>query len=266
MTTEEYLFDNDWKMARERLAALERDRDRATIRCLEAIGVTAGWHCLEIGGGGGSIAAWLCQRVGPTGSVLATDTNTRFLAALDYPWLEVRTHDVITDPLPAAQFDLVHTRLVLTHLPERERVLKKMADAVKPGGWILVEEPDFTIEAIAPEVEERLINLWTHGMRVVGLVQRQRGMDVTLGQRLFGMMRHLGFTSLASEGQTCMFEGGSPAAEAYRLTMEQLSSPCVATGEITAREFADFLALFSNPSCVMRQFLLMSVWARKLTI
>ena len=63
-----------------------------------------------------------------------------------------------------------------------------------------------------------------------------------------------------------MFEGGSPPAEAYRLTMEQLSSPCVATGEITAREFADFLALFSNPSCVMRQFLLMSVWARKLTI
>jgi SAM-dependent methyltransferase len=263
MTTEEYLFDNDWKMARERLAALERDRDRATIRCLEAIGVTTGWHCLEIGGGGGSIAAWLCERVGSMGSVLATDTNTRFLAALDYPWLEVRAHDVITDPLPAAQFDLVHTRLVLTHLPERERVLEKMAKAVKSGGWLLVEEPDFTIESIAPGIDEGLIRLWTHGMRVVGLVQRQRGMDVTLGQRLFSMVRELGFTSLASEGQTCMFQGGSPPAEAYRLTMEQLFAPCVATGEIGAQEFADFLALFSNPSCVMRQFLLMSVWARR---
>jgi len=50
MTSEEYLFDNDWKIARERLAALERDRDYATIRCLEAIGVAAGSHCLEIGG------------------------------------------------------------------------------------------------------------------------------------------------------------------------------------------------------------------------
>ena len=120
MTTEEYLFDNDWMMARERLAALERDRDRATIRCLEAIGVSAGWHCLEIGGGGGSITAWLCERVGSMGRVLATDTNTRFLAALDYPGLEVRTHNVVTDGLPAVEFDLVHTRLVLTHLPERE--------------------------------------------------------------------------------------------------------------------------------------------------
>src|SRR5262249_55045881 len=234
MTTEEYLFDNDWKMARERLAALERDRDRATIRCLEAIGVTAGWHCLEIGGGGGALAARVCPRVGPAGSGFGTDTNTRVFGGFGVSLVEVRPPDVTTDPLPTAQFDLVHTRLVLTHLPERERVLKKMADAVKPGGWILVEEPDFTVEAIAPEVEERLITLWTNGMRVVGRVQRQRGMDVTLGQRLFGMVRNLGFTSLASEGQTCMFEGGSPAAEAYRLTMEQLSSPCVATGEITA--------------------------------
>ena len=36
-----------------------------------------------------------------------------------------------------------------------------------------------------------------------------------------------------------MFQGGSPAVEAYRLTMEQLSAPCVATGEINAHEFAD---------------------------
>lgn len=91
------------------------------------------------------------------------------------------------------------------------------------------------------------------------------GMDVILGQQLYNRVRRLGFTSMASEGQTCMFEGGSPAAEAYRLTMEQLSDSCVATGEISAQEFADFLKRFSNPSCVMRQFLLMSVWARKPT-
>ena len=137
MTTEDYLFDNDWKMARERLAALERDRDPATIRCLETIGVAARWRCLEIGGGGGSIAAWLCQRVGATGRVVATDTNTRFLAALDYPWLEVRTHDVITDTLFTAQFDLVHTRLVLTHCLNASRCWKKWPRPSSPaaGSW-----------------------------------------------------------------------------------------------------------------------------------
>lgn len=263
MTDAEYLFDNEWKMAHARVAALERDRDHASIRCLETIGVAAGWHCLEIGGGAGSIAAWLCQRVGPMGRVVATDTNTRFLASLDYPCLEVLTHDVVTEALPSGAFDMVHTRAVLTHLPEADSVLKKMAGAVKPGGWLLVEEMDFSTEAIAPGIDPGLINLWIKGMRAVNLVQRQHGMDLIFGLRLYSMVRDLGFTSLASEGQTCMFQGGGPRSEAYRLTMEQLQDPCVATGEINAQEFADFLALFSNPSCVMRQFLLMSVWGRR---
>jgi SAM-dependent methyltransferase len=263
MTDTVYLFDNEWMMAYERLAALERDRDHATIRCLEAIGVAAGWHCLEIGGGGGSIAAWLCQRVEATGRVVATDTNTRFLATLDYPCLEVLTHDVVTEDLPTSAFDLVHTRAVLTHLPEAGAVLKKMAGAVKPGGWLLVEEMDFSTEAIAPGIEAGLINLWTKGMRAVNMVQPQHGMDLAFGLRLYSLVRDLGFTSLASEGQTCMFQGGEPRSEAYRLTIEQLQDPCVATGEINPREFADFLALFSNPACVMRQFLLMSVWGRR---
>jgi SAM-dependent methyltransferase len=263
MTDAEYLFDNAWRMAYERLAALERDRDHATIRCLETIGVAPGWHCLEIGGGAGSIAAWLCRRVGPTGRVVATDTNTRFLAILDYPCLEVLTHNVITEALPIGAFDLAHTRAVLTHLPERREVLGKIADAVKPGGWLLVEEMDFSTEAIAPDSDADSIRLWTQGMRAVNQVQRQHGMDLAYGLRLYNMVRELGFTSMGNEGQTRMFQGGSPDSEAYRLTMEQLRDSCVATGEISDQDYGDFLALFSNPSCVMRQFLLMSVWGRR---
>ena len=44
-------------IAYERLATLERDRDHASIRSLEAIGIATDWHCLEIGGVGGSSAA-----------------------------------------------------------------------------------------------------------------------------------------------------------------------------------------------------------------
>ena len=41
-------------------------------------------HCLEVGAGGGSIAHWLCQAVGPTGRVLATDIDPG-LVAIDAP-------------------------------------------------------------------------------------------------------------------------------------------------------------------------------------
>ena len=74
-----YVFDNAWESERARLTGLESGLDAGTIRHLETLGVGAGWRCWEIGGGGGSIAAWLCERVGDDGHVLATDLETTFL-------------------------------------------------------------------------------------------------------------------------------------------------------------------------------------------
>ena len=129
----EYILDNAWQLARRRLARLEEQLDPGTIRHLQALGVGAGWRCLEVGGGGGSVADWLCRRVGPGGSVLATDVDTRFLTAVRAPNLDVRRHDIVAEELPAAAFDLVHARTVLNHLGRRDLALRRMAAAVRPG-------------------------------------------------------------------------------------------------------------------------------------
>ena len=60
----------------------------------EQLGVAAGWACLEVGAGNGSVSHWLAQRVGPTGHVVASDIDTRFLDRLALPNLEVRRLDV----------------------------------------------------------------------------------------------------------------------------------------------------------------------------
>src|SRR4051794_36304435 len=137
-----YVFDNAWQQARQRLALLESWHDPGTIHYLEMLGVGRGWHCLEVGGGGGSITEWLCRRVGAGGQVVATDLDTRFLAALEYPALEVRRHNILTDALEQETFDLVHVRSVLMHLPEPAKALGGMVGALKPGGWLLAEEAD----------------------------------------------------------------------------------------------------------------------------
>jgi ubiquinone/menaquinone biosynthesis C-methylase UbiE len=84
MTADEqtYAFDNALAVQRERLDTLQELFDPGTIRQLEARGVAPGWRCLEVGAGGGSIAEWLCDRVGPDGSVVATDLDTRWVAKL----------------------------------------------------------------------------------------------------------------------------------------------------------------------------------------
>src|SRR5262245_1930125 len=123
--------------AATRFATLSAVFDRATRRYLLDRGLAAGWHCLEVGGGAGSIAHWLSEHVGAAGRVLVTDIDTRFLEALKSPNLEVLRHDVTRDPLPDGAFDLVHTRMVLIHLPLRHEVLQRLVAALKPGGWLV---------------------------------------------------------------------------------------------------------------------------------
>jgi ubiquinone/menaquinone biosynthesis C-methylase UbiE len=102
--------------------------------------VAEGWACWELGAGGGSIARWLAEQVGPTGSVLATDINPRFIPASELAQLEVARRDVTTDAIPAARYDLIHARLVLSHLPQRRDVLARLVQALRPGGWLVIED------------------------------------------------------------------------------------------------------------------------------
>ena len=138
-----YVFDHEWTGERQRLRALETVRDPWTIHHLDTIGVQEGWRCLELGAGGGSIAEWLCDAVGDRGRVVATDLETRFLEAIKAPNLEVRRHDIVADPLEHAAFDLIHCRALLEHLPQRDEVLSELLAALRPDGWLLLEDGDF---------------------------------------------------------------------------------------------------------------------------
>jgi hypothetical protein len=73
-----YIYGQDRELEQARLAGLSAQFDPVTIRHLASIGVEAGWHCLEVGAGAGSIARWLAATVGGTGRVVATDLDTQF--------------------------------------------------------------------------------------------------------------------------------------------------------------------------------------------
>jgi len=263
MSTNQYSFDNDWVKARQRLSALETIEDPATINHLETIGVAKGWHCLEVGGGGGSISEWLCRRVGLTGSVMVTDVNTRYLETLDFPQLKVLKHNVISDDLEMSRFDLVHTRNLLIHLPERVKVIEKMVKAVKPGGWILIEETDFITNQSDSTVKDSLGILYEIVMQEVYKCVEANGLDIHCGERLFSILHSLKFELLSGEGRAKLFQGGTAEAEYNSLTYEQLKAPVLAGGRVEEQDFHDFLALFANPLFLWRGPLRVSVWGRR---
>ena len=47
------------------------------------------------------------------------------------------------DELETASFDLITARKVLEHFPNPGLALRRLLGALRPGGWILVEDADF---------------------------------------------------------------------------------------------------------------------------
>jgi SAM-dependent methyltransferase len=257
----EYRFDNAWLQARERLAALEAQLDPSTIRHLQALGVGEGWHCLEVGGGGGSITGWLCRQVGPAGRVVATDINTRFLEALDFANLEVRAHNIVEDELEHGAFDLVHARGVLVHLSQRDKVLERMASALRPGGWLLVEEPDNASFVADPRAGPAACELLA---RVLSAIQVATGIDTQYGRRLYADVCALGLVDVGAEGRAVFGRGGgTPDAQFMRLTLTQLRDRIVGTGQVSPEELDTLIALFDDPQFVWMGPLGVAAWGRR---
>ena len=254
-----YILDNAGIEAAARFPALSTSFDPGTIHRLERLGIRPGAHCLEVGGGGGSIAAWLADRVGEAGHVLVTDLDTRYLDALHLPHTEVRRHDIAVDPLPNGAFDLVHARLVLVHVPERDRALARMASAVRPGGWLLVEEFDSTV---APDPALHAGEVRSPTYVAMTRLMTDRGVDRAYGRRLYGGLRALGFEEVAAEGRTFMWPAGSPGPSLMRANYAQLHEAMIAGGYVTAEQYERDVAGLSDPDFLMPSPILWAVWGR----
>jgi SAM-dependent methyltransferase len=256
-----YLLDNAAEEAPARLAALEAMFDTHTRRHLLGRGVGPGWHCLEVGAGNGSVAAWLAERVGRGGRVVATDLDPRHLAARVVPDVEVLRHDLTADPLPEAAFDLVHARLVLVHLRDWERVLVRLVAALKPGGWLVAEEFDSDSLPPDPTVSPGEVRLATYG--ALARLMADRGFDRRFGRRLFGRLRGVGLTDVGAEGRLEMLDRDAAGASLVRANWRQLRGAMVDGGYVSPEEIDSDLARLDASDFMMPSSILWSAWGRR---
>ncbi|MBI3465878.1 MAG: methyltransferase domain-containing protein [Planctomycetes bacterium] len=257
-----YLFTHEDQAERERLAAIEAGLDPFTIECLERIGVREGWQCLEVGAGAGSIAEWLCRRVGPSGKVVATDLQTKFLEAIDAPNLIVRKHDVTKEDFEPQAFDLVLARKVLEHLPDPSAALRRMAAALRPGGWLLVEDTDLAsfIRVSFPH-RERFERAYRKFLEALD----SAGFQANLGVRLGDELRAVGLRDVSLKGFLIEATGGSdhPGNKVYRMTVQRMRERMVKAGLLTNEEIDQFLCDLQSPELHAMTAIHCSASARK---
>lgn len=255
-----YALDSDWHAERARLNSLTELYDPRSLQLCEQLGLAPGWRCLDVGAGTGSLVELLADRVGQPGRVVAADVNTRFLDAIELPNVDVRRLDVVRDHLPAGSFDLVHTRLLLEHLPQRDEVLQALVTLLRPGGWLLVEDFDWsTSTAFDPDS--------SLGIKVVQSVRAflsDRGYDPHYGRRLPRRLSAAGLVGVAAHAETYQVRGSrTRGIPQWELLVGQLSAGLVAAGLVTETELAAFGTLCHDEDTVYFSPLMVSAWGQR---
>jgi SAM-dependent methyltransferase len=112
---------------------------------LDRLGITEGWKCVDVGAGGGDVAVALAEIVGLSGRVYAVDSDPR---ARDVVATSAAEHSQVIaitqageDLLLPELVDLAFCRFLLLHVYEPSVVLARMRRAVRPGGWVVAQEP-----------------------------------------------------------------------------------------------------------------------------
>ncbi len=209
-------------------------------RQIEELGITTGMRTLEVGCGNGSISAWLAERVGPGGRAVAVDLD---LSLVDpgTPNLELRQADIVAGPIEPNTFDLVTARAVLHHVADADAAVANLVASVRPGGAILLIEPDFLPVSAAEPAEVRAF--WEGWLAW----SRQQGIDYMIGRRLPVALATHGVEGIEATAETALYNGGSPWAVYWQETVAELRGRLVASGRLDDGSIDTFLAHCADP-------------------
>jgi SAM-dependent methyltransferase len=257
-----YLLANDAPEAMDRFTAFAALFDPSTFRHLDALGLAPGWRCWEVGAGGTTVVAHLADRVGSAGHVLATDIDLSWAAGAAAPNVTVLEHDVAGEPPPGGPFDLVHARLVLVHVPERDKALATMVASLRPGGVLLVEDADPALQPRScleeTNPEEVLANRLRRGFRHL---LSERGVDLAYGRTLPHRLRAAGLVDVVADAA---FPIRHPACIPLEVaTVELVRDQLVDRELATEAEVDQHLASVRSGRLDLTQPPMISCWGRR---
>jgi SAM-dependent methyltransferase len=239
---EEYVLDHHQRGERQRLELMSRLLDPMHRRHIEELGAArAGARTLEVGCGNGSMSAWLAGQVAPGGQALAVDLDLS-LAGADAPGLEYRPGDILAGPVQPGGFDLVTARAVLHHVGDAATAVANLVASARPGGAILLIEPDFLPVSAAEPADIRAF--WAGWLAW----SREQGIDYFIGRKLPAMLAGLGLAGVTATAETALYRGGSPWAGYWRDTVTELRGRLLASGRLDGRLIDAFLDQCQDPA------------------
>ena len=119
---------------------------RPLVTALDRLGLREGWRCVDVGAGGGDVSVALAEIVGRDGRIYAVDSDARARdvvakAAAEHGAQVIAITQAGEDLTLPEPVDLAFCRFLLMHVVDPVLVLRRMGAAVRPGGWVVAQEP-----------------------------------------------------------------------------------------------------------------------------
>lgn len=239
----EYIFErNKEEQELLRLRMIEDALDPTTISHLQMTGISAGWRCLEVGAGAGSIAKWMGNAVGEGGEVVAVDTNTNHLRQVSNTPFRIVSDDFLEASIEGA-FDLAHCRYVLIHNRQSQALLEKLSALIKPSGCLVVEEPDFTSARLLnkdPDLSQQRVN------NAICRMFEQMQLDPAYGLSLPAKIEAAGLQVQRVDSRIHLNRGGDKLARMMGESTRALRDKYIATGEASGADIEKYIENASN--------------------
>ena len=190
--------DNPGYVEAELLTSLRHKVDAVKQRTWGLLRIGPGGKVLDVGCGPGIDTVALGRIVGPEGAVLGVDYDPAMIEEAREKarqegmdgWVRHEQADGFHLPCADGEFDAARSERVFQHVADPSGILAEMIRAVRPGGWIVVADTDWsTLSFDTPEKDvewilrrrwiDRFLNGYS-GRQLRGMFLRQGLADVTV--------------------------------------------------------------------------------------
>ncbi len=252
----------------ERLRLQARVWEPETEMMLDRIGVQPGWQCIDLGCGAMGILGPLSRRVGPQGRVVGVDMDAKQLAgAREFVQehklsnVEILEQDAYRTTFPRGSFDLTHARFVFAPVGRDDELLREMVALTRPGGIIVIQEPDATCWNCYPTHPA-----WAKLKDAILAAFRRGGGDFNAGQRTFGMLRRAGLQDVQIRAAVIALPDQHPYRRlpiqfATSLRKRILDASLLSESELN-KTIAECEQVVSDPATIVMSPVVTQVWGR----